>query len=355
MDACHILLGRPWEFDVNATHKVIYAVVARGMIQGVSNKIPEELLPLMEEFQSLIPNELPSALPPMRNIQHQINLVPGASLPNLPHYRMSPKENLILQEQVEDLLKKGLIRESMSPCAVPALLVPKKDDMLEGSKIFSKIDLRNGYHQIRIRPGWSLRMVGHAFWTIKCSEYLFSFNESVDEDKVRAIRGWPKPQGISEVRSFHGLATFYRSTYALSRRAELLDLYAEDDDFKQFWENKIVPPYLKLDGTIMAPITRCMKKGKFEGGKEADESFAQIKEKPTSAPLLVLPNFDKLFTLECDASIVGIGAVLSQDGKPIAFFSEKLSEARQKWSTYELRVLCYLPISSPLGTILISS
>ena len=94
--------------------------------------------------------------------------------------------------------------------------------------------------------------------------------------------------------------------------------------------------------SIVAPITEFLKCDFFKWRKEAQKSFKLVKKKVIGAPILSLPYFDNVFEVECDAPNVGIVVVLSQVGKPIAFFSEKLNESCKKYSTYDKGVLRYL-------------
>jgi hypothetical protein len=145
--------------------------------------LPPSLLSLLKDFEDVFPQDVPPGLPPLRGIEHRIDLVPGAPLPNRAPYRTNPEETKEIERQIQELLAMGHIRESLSPCAVPVILVPKHDntlrlcmdcrpinaitvryrhpiprldDMLDelcGSAIFSKIDLKSGYHQIRMCEG----------------------------------------------------------------------------------------------------------------------------------------------------------------------------------------------------------
>ncbi|KAG7547992.1 Zinc finger CCHC-type [Arabidopsis suecica] len=378
--------------------------------------LPSEMKSLLQDYQDVFPDDNPKGLPPIRGIEHQIDFVPGASLPNRPAYRTNPVETKELQKQIDELMEKGHIRESMSPCAVPVLLVPKKDgswrmcvdcrainnitvkyrhpiprlddmlDELHGSCIFSKIDLKSGYHQIRMKEGdeWKtafktkhglyewlvmpfgltnapstfMRLMNQVlrayigvfvvvyfddilvysksldehlehlklilnvlreeklFANFKkctfCSDNLvfLGFVVSadgikVDEEKIKAIRDWPIPKTVGEVRSFHGLAGFYRR-------------------------------FVKDFSTLAAPLTEIIKKDVgFKWEQAQDDAFHALKEKLTNAHVLVLPDFLKTFEIECDASGVGIGAVLMQDKRPIAYFSEKLGGATLNYPTYD--------------------
>lgn len=93
---------------------------------GFSSTVRDLIQPLLNEFRDVFPEDIPPTLPLIREIQHYIDFLPVSTIPNKSAYRMNPKEFEELHRQVSELLDKGLIRESMSLCAVPALLVPKQ-------------------------------------------------------------------------------------------------------------------------------------------------------------------------------------------------------------------------------------
>lgn len=128
----------------------------------------------------------------------------------------------------------------------------------------------------------------------------------MDQEKVREILEWPSPKNIFEVRSFHGLASFYRK-------------------------------FIRNSSNINAPILETIKKDKqpFVWTKDVEWIFQLLKKKVSEQPVLVLPDFNKPFQVRCDASGTSIGVVLSQDDRPIAFFGEKLNDAKHIYSSYD--------------------
>ena len=88
----------------------------------LDESLPNVVVSLLQEYEDVFPNDMPSGLPPIRGIEHQIDFVPGATIPNRLAYRSNLEETKELQRQVEEFLTKGYVRESMSPCVVSVLL-----------------------------------------------------------------------------------------------------------------------------------------------------------------------------------------------------------------------------------------
>ncbi|GJV06318.1 reverse transcriptase domain-containing protein [Tanacetum coccineum] len=348
MDAARILLGRPWQFDRKTKHdgfQNTYSFKKDGvnitLVLFYSRQTQAEgsnLFMKKTDFEGLMKTS-PYVFTLMVVEENEIiSEAPLQVQPLLREFAGVIPDDILFQRQVTELLEKGLIRGSMSLCAVPALLVPKHGgtfrmcidsrvvnkitikyhfpiprldgllDQLHGSTIFSKIDLRSGYYHIRMRPrdewktafktrdGFSLEQhLSHLqqIFSILRAQKLYANGKKchflmtevtflgyivtssgikMDPAKVEAIISWPTPSTIHDINSFHG---------------------------------------------------------------EAIKAFYILKAKVTEAPVLALPNFDEVFQVECDASGVGIGGVLSQNQWPIAFFSEKLNDARRKYSTYD--------------------
>lgn len=133
----------------------------------------------------------------------------------------------------------------------------------------------------------------------------------VDENKIAAMVSWVRPQNISELRGFFSLTGYYR---------------------------KFVQGY----GLLARPLTNLLKKGQFGWSDEVEQAFDKLKKVMTSTPTLAMPSFNDTFTIETDASGDGIGAVLHQQGRPIAYMSRALGITKKSWSVYNKEMLAIM-------------
>lgn len=378
---------------------------------------PPAMSRLLQSFEQVF--QVPTALPPNRDIEHRIVLKEGTDPINVRSYRYAHFQKEGIEKQVQEMLDSGLIRPSSSPFSSPVLLVKKKDgswrfctdyralnaatvkdrfpiptvddmlDELHGSTVFTKLDLTAGYHQVRVHPldipktafrthnghyeymvmpfglcnapstfqslmnsifrlhlrkfvlvffddilvysrSWEehlehVRVVlqiledNHLFVKRKKCEFGKSELEylghivsgdsvKVDQEKIRAMLDWPPPTIITDLRGFLGLTGYYR---------------------------KFVKDY----GIIARPLTNLLKKGQFEWTPTAEAAFTALKTAMTTTPTLAMPDFDQPFVIQTDALGDGIGAILTQQGKPLAFLSRSLGITKRSWSTYAREML----------------
>ncbi|WVZ69904.1 LOW QUALITY PROTEIN: hypothetical protein U9M48_018619 [Paspalum notatum var. saurae] len=385
---------------------------------------PTEGIRVVCEYPDVFPEELPG-MPPDREVEFLIELLHGTAPIAKRQYRVAPKEQELIKENIDELLGKGFIRPSSSPWAFPVLFVDKKDgsrrmcvdyralndvtiknkyplpriddlfDQLQGACVFSKIDLRSGYHQMKIRPSdipktafitrfglyeytvmsfgltnapaYFMNLMNKVFMEYldkfvvvfiddiliyskteeeheehlsfakprdhklyaKLSKCEFWLDQvpflghivskggiMVDPSKISSVMDWKVPEVVKEVRGFLGLAGYYR----------------------RFIENF---------SRIAKPMTSLLEKGvPFNWAKQRQAAFDELKKRLTTAPVLTLPDLTKSFTVYCDASKEGLGCVLMQEGKVIAYASRQLRKHEVNYPTHdpELATLCMLKI-----------
>ncbi|GJR73132.1 putative reverse transcriptase domain-containing protein [Tanacetum coccineum] len=343
---------------------IFLAHVTAKEVEDKSEKERLEDVPIVQDFPVIFPKDL-SGLPPTRQVEFQIDLVPGAAPVARAPYRLAPSEMKELSEQLKELSDKGFIRPSSSPWGAPVLFVKKKyrsfwmcidyrelnkltvknryplpriDDLfhqLQGSSVYSKIDLSYAVwfdkRTYRIHGPYKLEHEEHLkqilellkkeelyakfskceFWISKV-QFLGHVIDSevihVDLAKIESIKDWTSPKSPTEIRQFLGLAGYYRR-------------------------------FIEGFSNITKPMTKLtQKKVKFKWGGKQEAAFQLLKQKLCSAPILALPEGSDEFIAYCDASKKGLGAVLMQREKVISYASRQLKIHEKNYTTHDLEL-----------------
>ncbi|GJY00267.1 putative reverse transcriptase domain-containing protein [Tanacetum coccineum] len=270
---------------------------ARLLMGAKANEKNQEEIVVVRDFPKVFPDDL-SGLPPIREIEFRIELIPGATPVAKSPYRLAHSELKELSGQLKELHDKGFIRPSSSPWGAPVLFVKKKDgsfrmcidyrelnkltvknryplpriddlfDQLQGSQFFSKIDLRSGYHQLRVH-----------------------------EDDI--------PKTLKD-----DILIYSKAQEESGRTHTVLLRQLENEETGRF----------------------------FDWGKEQELAFQTLKDKLCNAPVLALPDGPKDFVVYCDASGIGLGYVLMQRGKVIAYASRQLKIHEKNYTTHDLEL-----------------
>ncbi|GAU50199.1 hypothetical protein TSUD_408870 [Trifolium subterraneum] len=357
------------DMDIN-THQLIQYLGAVNKCFSIMLTIsPESSLSpsdiqIVREYLNVFPEEI-NSLPPEREIEFSIDLVPGSQPISVAPYIMSPLELRELKCQLEELLQKHFIRPSVSPWGAPVLLVKKKDDTMRlcidyrhlnkvtiknkyplpriddlldqliVATIFSKIDLRSGYHQIRIRTS----DVSKTAFRTRYGHYEFlvmpfglTNAPAVFMDYMNRIF---QPYLDKLVVIFIDDILIYSKDpqeHAEHLRI-VLNILREKQLYAKF-------SYYRMGfSEIALPLIRLTRKGvAFVWDELCENSFNLLKQKLTSAPMLVIPDPDKKYVVYCDASNKGLGCVLMQEGAVVAYASRQLKPHEENYPTHDLEL-----------------
>nr|GEV30326.1 putative reverse transcriptase domain-containing protein [Tanacetum cinerariifolium] len=417
--------------------KVISCIKARKFIKRgsqlfvahVAEKEPQEKrledVPVIQDFPEVFPDDLPG-LPSPQKVEFRIDLIPGAAPVARVPYRLAISEMKELAKQLQELSKKGFIRPSSSPWGAPVLFVKKKDgsfrmcidyrelnkltvknryllpriddlfDQLQGSSIYSMIDLRTGYHQLRIReediPITAFRTrYGHYEFQVMsfgftnapavfmdlmnrvCKPYLdkfvivfiddiliYSKNKEEHEEHLKTILELLKKEQL--YLKFSKCDFWLKSVQFLGHVIDSEGVHMDPMKIAAIknWATPTTPTevrqFLGLAGyyqrfiegfsLISKPLTKLTQKNKkFEWKMETEEAFQTLKQKLCCAPILALPKGSEDFVVYYDASLRGFGAVLMQQEKVIAYAYRQLRTHEENYMTHDLElgvVVCAL-------------
>jgi hypothetical protein len=379
-----------------------------------------ELGALLKEFDDVFAT--PDALPPHRVYDHAISLEAQHAPINCRPYRYSPFQKDEIERQVAEMIKAGLIVPSMSPYASHVLLVKKKDgewrfcvdyrrlnsstiknkfplpvvdelfNELAGAQFFSKLDLRAGYHQIRMRESDEEKTAfkthsGHfqfrvmPFGLTNAPATFQCLMNSIFSEQIRRCvivflddilvysRSWLDHLThlrlvLQTLRSHQLFAKISKCSFAqdsisyfghiISRTGVATDV--ENTKAMLAWPTPTSATelrgflgltgyyrkFVKGYGILAKPLTNLLTKKGFEWSEQAEIAFQQLKQAMSSTPVLALPDFQTPFTVETDACDTGVGAVLSQIGHPIAYISKALGVNNRKLSVYEKEFLAVM-------------